>query len=70
MTIGKRYPKLLCAGFFIAGSYANAGNISIYSITGGAIDEGMTNITTGDNNISIGENALTCLLYTSPSPRD
>ena len=26
--------------------------------------------TTANNNVAIGYNALTCLLYTSPSPRD
>ena len=58
MAIGKRYPRLVFAGLIFAGSHATAGNLSLYSIDGGTITEGMVNITTGDGNVAIGANAL------------
>ena len=58
MAIGKRYPRLVFAGLIFAGSHATAGNLSLYSIDGGVITEGMVNITTGDGNVAISANAL------------
>ena len=41
-----------------AGTASLAGNLSLYSITEGAADEGMPNISSGDENVAIGDEAL------------
>ena len=54
------------AGVNAGNSIASGGNYN--TVIG---DEAGTALTTGDNNVAIGYQALsTCLLYTSPSPRD
>ena len=45
-------------GAICVGTTSFAGNLSLYSFTEGAADQGMTNITSGDENVAIGDEAL------------
>ena len=50
--------RLLACGIIFAGTASFAGNLSLYSFTEGAADQGMSNITSGDENVAIGDEAL------------
>ena len=41
-----------------AGNASIAGNLSLYSFTEGAADEGMPSLSSGDENVAIGDEAL------------
>ena len=52
--------KLVCVvcGIIFVGTTSHAGNLSLYSFTEGAADEGMPNLSSGDENVAIGDEAL------------
>ena len=53
--------KILCftaCCIFVGGHASIAGNLSLYSFTEGAADEGMPNLSSGDENVAIGDEAL------------
>jgi len=45
-------------GAIFSGNVSFAGNLSLYSFTGGTADTEMPNITSGDENVAIGDEAL------------
>ena len=45
-------------GIVCTGHASFAGNLSLYSFTAGAADEGMPNLSSGDENVAIGDEAL------------
>jgi hypothetical protein len=47
-----------CFSIISVGNISTAGNLSLYSFTEGAADEGMPNLTSGDENVAIGDEAL------------
>ena len=49
---------LVACGIIFVGTTSNAGNLSLYSFTEGAADEGMPNLSSGDENVAIGDEAL------------
>ena len=53
----KIYCLITCSLVFL-GNTSFAGNLSLYSFTEGAADTGMPNLTSGDENVAIGDEAL------------
>ena len=45
-------------GVIFTGNASNAGNLSLYSFTEGTADMGMPNLSSGDENVAIGDEAL------------
>ena len=56
--INFRFLFLASCVIALAGKATFAGNLSLYSFTEGAPDQGMPNITTGNDNVAIGNEAL------------
>ena len=53
-----RFLFLAIFAIALSGKASFAGNLSLYSFTEGAPDQGMPNITTGNDNVAIGGQAL------------